>query len=727
MGKTVVKTLCRSCHGSCVAEVTLEDGAPVRIVPDKASPLSRGRMCPKGLAGIELLYHPDRLRYPLKRIGERGEGKWERIDWEEAYSILIEKINDITQRYGRQAICVAQGTGRHHMNQCIRFANTLGTPNWIEPGFAECFFPRIAVAKMTIGEFQPCDYYGGVNPECVCVWGHNHILSGHGGENMFLVGDAIESGAKLIVVNPRKTVLAEQADIWLRLRPGTDAALALGMINVIISEELYDRDFVENWTYGLEELKRRAEEYPLDKVEQITWIPAEMIREAARMFAAAKPGMMEWGVALEHTVNCIQAVRAVGAIPILTGNIDVPGGWAEGRGAIPPPDKNIDRLPQEMKEIRLGIEDYKVLSSIDAPNPGAHIPTVLGAMLTGKPYPVKMLILSGNNGLLSIAETKKTYEAYMANEFICCMDLFMTPTAEIADLVLPAASWMELDEIVGFPAYSANTILVQKQLTRTHECVSDEEFYCEVCKRLGLDWGADEADGVLDEQLAVTRKKFPEFADLTLEKMRGLTYLSLEPEYRKYLKNGFRTNTGKAELYCTQLEKWGCDPLPSYTEPAETPVSRPDLAEEYPLILTTGGRSIYFFCTEHRQIPALRSKHPFPLIDIHPDTAKEYGIENGDWVWIESPRGKITQKANITDGIDPRVVNCEYGWWYPEEKAPDHGLWESNVNVLTSIAPPYDPAMGSYPLRGFLCRISRNETGQRIEGRYKRYMNSQLP
>ena len=720
MAARTEKTLCRSCHGSCVAEVEIEDGRPVRIAPDKGSPLSRGRMCPKGLAGIELLYHPKRLKYPMKRAGERGEGKWERVSWDEAYGIVAENYTRITGKYGRQAVCVAQGTGRHHMNQCIRFANTLGTPNWIEPGFAECFFPRIAVSKMTIGEFQPCDYYGGVTPGCVCVWGHNHILSGHGGENMFLVGDAIRDGAKLIVVDPRKTVLAEQADIWLQPRPGTDAALALGMINIIISEKLYDGDFVENWTYGLEKLARRAAEYPPDLVEEITWVPEGKLADAARMFAAARPGMMEWGVALEHTVNCVSAVQAVGAIPILTGNIDVPGGWAEGRGLMPPPGKNEDRLPQELKEIRLGIERHKLLCATDAPNPGAHIPTVLEAMRSGKPYPVKMLILSGNNGLLSIAESKKTYEAYMANEFICCMDLFMTPTAEIADLVLPAASWMELDEVVGFPAYSANTILVQKRLARTNECVSDEEFYCELCKRLGLDWGAGEPDGVLEQQLAATREKFPEFADLSLEKMRELTYLSVEPKYRKYLDGGFRTNTGKAELYCTQLEKWGYDPLPSYTEPSETPVSRPDLAEAYPLVLTTGGRLLHYFCTEHRQIPSLRSKHPFPLVDMHPDTAREYGIEDGDWVWIESPRGRITQKANVTDGIDPRVVNCEYGWWYPEEPAPDHGLWESNVNVLTSIGPPYDPAMGTYPLRAFLCNISKNGEGGLIEERYER-------
>ena len=715
----IIKSACRNCHGGCVADLYVENDKLIKILPDKDSPLSLGRMCPKGLHGLELLYHPDRIKYPLKRAGERGEGKWTRISWDEAYDILCENYLKITEKYGKQAVSVGTGTGRHHMNQCIRFANTLGTPNWFEPGFAQCFFPRVAVGKMTLGEFQICDYYGGTNPECIMAWGHNHIMSGHGGESMFLVGDAIKRGSKLIVVDCRMSTLAKQADLWLRIRPGSDAALALGMINVIINEELYDKEFVEKWTYGFEEMKARSAEYPLDYVSDITWVPEEQIRAAARMFAAAKPGLMEWGLAPEHTCNCVQAIRAIGIIPILTGNVDVPGGWMEGMGATVPPDKNYDRLPQEMREIRLGVDDYKLLAGLDAPNPGAHIPTILEAMKTGKPYPVKMLILSGNNGILSIADARNTYEAYMANEFVCCMDLFMTPSAEIADLVLPAASWMELDEIVGFPAYSANTILKQQQAVRTYECKSDEEFYCELCHRLGLDWGADTPEDILNDQLKVTEERYPYMKGINFEKMKEYNYISVPLKYRKYEKNGFRTKTGKAEIYCTKLEEWGYDPLPYYTEPPETPYSRPDLLDEYPLVLTTGGRTVYYFCTENRQMPSLRSKHPFPLVDMHPDTAEKYGIEDGDWVFIETERGRITQKANVTDGIDPRVINCEYGWWYPEVKTPDHGVWESNVNVLTPMAPPYDPAMGTYALRAFLCKISKNDNCTIEERFYK--------
>lgn len=175
--RTVISA-CRNCHGGCTARLDVEDGTVIRITPDPDSPLSGGRMCPKGLSGRELLYHPDRLKYPMKRVGERGEGKWARISWDEAYTVIKENIDRITAKWGREAIAIAQGTGRHHINQTMRFANTLGTPNWIEPGFAQCFFPRINVGNMTFGGFPVCDYYGSVNPEVILVWGHNHWISG---------------------------------------------------------------------------------------------------------------------------------------------------------------------------------------------------------------------------------------------------------------------------------------------------------------------------------------------------------------------------------------------------------------------------------------------------------------------------------------------------------------------------------------------------------------------
>ena len=712
MGQTqVIKTACRNCHGGCGALVTVVDGVVTHIKPDKDSPISKGRMCPKGLAGMELLYHPDRLKYPLKRMGKRGEGKWARISWDEAYGIIVENIKRIEKTYGIEALAIAQGTGRHHLNYVVRFANTLGTPNWFEPGTAQCFFPRVTTGEITYGYLPVVDYYSEVNPGCILVWGANPEVSGADCESQFRFKDAVRKGSKLIVIDPRRTKTAEKADLWLQLRPGTDDALALGMMNVIINEELYDKDFVTNWCYGFEELKKRVQEYPVHKVSEITWVEEEKIREAARLFANTKPSTLEWGCAVEHTPNCFQTVRAMAILPAITGNIDVKGGFIEGMHLLPDPDVNLHLLSQEQRLKRMGEKTYKMLSGAHKGFPSAHIPTVFEAMRTGNPYPVRGLMLCGNNGLLGFADSHKTYETFMELDFISSQELFMTPTTQLADVVLPVASWLEVDAIYSGPTFGDHIALAQKKIVRTHECKADEEIFIDICQRLGRDYGAATVEEIHDSQLAAVREKYPEYADLDIKKFKELSYIEVPIEYKQYEKNnrGFHTPTGKVELHSTILEKFGYDPLPYYQEPPESPYSAPELAGEYPLILNTGGRSPFFFLSENRQMKSLRKHNPFPLVEIHPETAGKYGIKDGDWVYIETVRGRITQKAKVTDGIDPRSVNCSIGWWYPEKKhCVDFGVWESNANILTSMDAPFDPQMGTYQLRALLCKIYKN-------------------
>ena len=712
MGETrTIKTACRGCHGGCGALVTVEDGIVRKIRPDKDSPISKGRMCPKGLAGIDLLYHPDRLKYPMKRAGKRGEGKWERISWDQAYDIIVENIRKIEKEYGIESLAIAQGTGRHHLKYVIRFANTLGTPNWFEPGTAQCFVPRITAGLMTYGYHPVVDYYSDVNPECIVVWGAHPGNSGADCESMFRFKDAIKKGSRLIVIDPRKTDIAENAELFLQIRPGTDDALALGMMNIIINEELYDKEFVEKWCYGFEQLKERVQEYPVERVSEITWIPEDKIITAARMMATAKPATLEWGCAIEHTPNTMQTVRAIAILPALTGNLDVKGGFIEGMHLLPDPDLHLRYLPMEQKLKRLGIEDHKFLSGTHKASPSAHIPTVFKAMDTGKPYPIKGLMLCGNNGLISIADSKKTYESLMKLDFICSQELFMTPTTELADVVLPVGCWLEVDAILSGPTIADHIGLVQKKIVRTHECKSDEEIFIELGKRLGIDYGQSQ-DEMFDFQLASVRERFPQYKDLDMDKFRDLSYIEVPIEYKQYEKNnrGFKTPTGKVEFYSTTMEEFGYDPLPFYKEPPESPYSNPMLAKEYPLLLNTGGRSLFFFLSENRQMKSLRKHHPYPQVEIHPDTAEKYGICQGDWVYIESPRGRITQKALVTESIAPNSINCQYGWWFPEKKdTTDHGVWESNANILTSRDKPYDPSLGTYQLRALLCKIYKNE------------------
>ncbi|MCL2112265.1 MAG: molybdopterin-dependent oxidoreductase [Clostridiales bacterium] len=715
-----IKTACRACHGGCGAIVTVEDDRVVKVEPDPNAPLSKGRMCPKGLAAADVLYDPHRLKYPLKRAGERGEGRWERISWDEAYNTIIGEIEKIKREHGIESVGLVQGTGRHHFNHMPRFAHTLGTPNWFEPGTAQCYFPRILNFNITYGKPLVVDYFGETNPECILVWGTNPLVTGADGEIQFLVRDAISKGSKFIVVDPRKTELAERAEVWLQVRPGTDAALALGMLNVIINEELYDKEFVEKWVHGFEALRERVQDYPPDCVADITWVPPEEIVRAARLYASSSPAALEVGCAIEHNPNCFDIVRAVSFLPGLCGNFDIPGGYIEGSDILPDIENRLEYIEPEVAKKRLGGGDFPFLSGADMPFPSAHIPAAFEAIRTGKPYPLKALLLFGNNGLMSFADSNKTFETLQKVDFLCCMDLYMTPTAELCDIVLPAASSLELDAVFSVPYFANYAVLAQKKITRLYERKSDEEVFFELCERMGLDYGGERLHDVFDWQLRAVGEKYDEYKGLDFERMCELSYFAIPPEYRQYEKRGgLRTPTGKMEVWSTVLEERGYDPLPKFIEPPETPYSAPETYKDYPLILLTGGRVPFFFHTEGRGVPSLRGKAPYPRVEIHPQTAAAYGIADGDWVYIESPRGRITQKALVTDGIDPRVVNCQHGWWYPEAETPDHGWRESNANILTSADPPYDSVLGTYQLRALLCRIYKNDDIS-IEARFEK-------
>jgi len=696
---TILKSVCRSCHGGCGVLLHVRDGRLVKVEGDRESPLNHGRLCPIGTVTLDLVYHPDRLKHPLRRIGPRGSGRWERISWDQALDEIAQRLLAIREEFGPEAIALGTGTGRHHIRWVSRFGHALGTPNWCEPGFAQCFHPRVNTSILTFGDLPVCDYTGDVPPKCILFWGHNPLISGPDGETRFNVHEALAHEPKIIVVDPRETELAKRADVWLRIRPGVDDALALSMLHVLIRERLWDEDFVRRWTYGFDALAARVADCTPEWAEPITWVAADKIRAAARLFAQTKPAMLEWGCAIEHTPKCIQTVRAVSMLPALTGNIDIPGGWVfgmHGTGRFP---SLIEHLTPEASAKRLGADRFKLLAGEGADLPAAHIPTLLRAMRDGKPYPVKAFLIFGNNTLTTYANSRDVYESLMKVDFMVNADLFMTPTAELADIVLPAASWPELDELAALPTIAGNVVLAQQQAVRIGECKSDEEIFVELARRMKLAACTEPVQDVLNAQLAGGG------LGMTFDELKQKGFVKVPFRYRKFENGGFKTPTGKIELYSTRFEQLGYAPLPYYEEPPESPVRTPDIARDYPLVLTTGGRISFFFNSEHRQIAKLRRAHRDPLAEIHPDTAARYGIADGGWMWIETRRGRMRQRAKLTNGIDPRVISAQHGWWFPEDGPPDYGVWKSNVNVLTDNGPPYDPAMGTYQLRGLLCRV----------------------
>jgi len=709
---------CMSCDLDCVEGVQFEHGVG-DIFPPRIG-------CDRLRMAAEYMYHPDRINYPLKRAGEKGEGKWEVISWEQAFDEIAAKLQELKDKYGAEALAGVKGTHRTQ-NFLPRLINLFGSPNFTSIGKI-CSAPLAAVQSAIFG----CS--GG---RLSLAGGRRRTIGAATAKCIFLAGsdpfqswprvaqevvDCKETGGKLIVVDPRETESTRIADIWLQLRPGTDTALYMSMINVVIEEGLYDKEFVEKWCYGFDELVKRAREYPPEKAAEVTWVPADKIREAARMLGNNKPHYSWNGMGPEQLHSVIQSIHARFILAAITGSLDVPGGTylAGKRGKMRNLEDvtELDKLSPEQRKKQIGSDRFRLLSfpgyDLMAENtmrvlgtmPGgmatgavsAHQPSLYRAMLTGKPYPVKALITMAHCPMTVQGNTKLVYKALKSLDLHVVLDYWLTPTADLADYVLPVASWLERSDFSGD---NAGEQALPSSIPGEYDRKSDYEILRGIGLKLGQDWPWKNLEEVYDywlEPLDITYKQFLE---------KGLPERP-SIEYKKYEKTGFATTTGKCELYSTILEKLGYDPLPYYEEPPETLISRPDLAKEFPLILITGGRFRPLFHSEFRQIDSLRKRRPHPTMNINPNTAKELGIEDGDWVWIESPRGRIKQKCEYYN-IDPRVVHCEHGWWFPELPAEEpwlHGVWESNVNILIDDEPDNcNPMSGGWLLRTALCKV----------------------
>jgi anaerobic selenocysteine-containing dehydrogenase len=684
-----LRTACRQCHGGCGVIAHVQDGKVIKVEGDPNSPISHGTLCSKGLSATQLAYHPDRILYPMRKTLQG----WERITWDEALDTITEKFNAVIDEYGPESIVVGQGTGRDYESHLYRFANQLGTPNVLTAGHM-CYVSRVASTLVTVGNLPVCDYEGG--PQCIVMWGCNPQWTNpdeYKGESFWR---AYRKGAKLICIDPRKGFVAKKADLWLQLRPGTDAALAMGFHHVILEEELYDREFVGNYINGWDAFKERVREYPLERVQEITWVDKELIRKAAKMYAGIKPACIHWGVPTEQTNNCADCTRTMTGLMAVSGNLDTPGGNVL---FVNPPTRTVAEfsrhkdLSAEQRAKRLGGNQYKLGGRVAFITPKV----AWEAILTGKPYPLKAGLLCGTNPVSTRANAKEVYEALDKLEFLTVIDFFLTPTAELADIFLPAGTWLEQDHVAdnwkrhGF-------VVARQKCVEIGECWQDHKIFQELGKRMGQEWW-----GTLEESLDYLLEP----SGLTWEEFKKTGYLKGEMVYHKYKERGFSTPTGKVELYSTVLEKWGYDPLPKYTEIPESPVSKPELLERFPYILNAGLRTPTFFHSANRMIPWLREIRPDPIVEIHPATAGKHGIEEGDWVTIESPRGRAKERAKFNAGIDPRVVVAEHGWWYPEIKDPGHGWDISNINILMDNShESMDPAIGATNLRVCLCNIS---------------------
>jgi anaerobic selenocysteine-containing dehydrogenase len=693
-----VRTTCPNCTSACSILVQLREGKPIIIKGDPEGSLNKGFICPKGAASLELSYHPDRLKHPLKRVGERGNGKFQTISWDEALNIVADKLTQSKKKYGAESVAFIRGAARGWQDTYAgRFANVFGTPNIASQG-SVCFRPRYNADIVTTGYFPIPDWEG--QPTCIVLWGRNPVENYGWEQNR--IHEIIKKDTKLVIIDVRKTKLGKvEPDLRIQPRPGSDLALALGMINVIIDEGLYDKDFVDNWTIGFDELKAHVQKYPPEKVENITWVSAETIRRVARLYATSKPAILLIGNACEQGINGFQTCRAAAILQAITGNLGIPGGemnWkrAESMSSSSPEFSKTARLPASMRGKKVDA-NYGLCRLF-----GGVVPqSIIKALVTKEPYPIRVLYCHATNLLLVDPNAQEVYLALKEKlDFLVVADLFMTPTAALADIVLPVSSYLEFDCIHHLaPQYQVCQVM--QKVTEVGECWSDWKIFNELAKRIeGMEdycWPNEE------EFLNALVKP----AGLTFEEFRKVEAVFGVKKYRFYEKDGFATPSKKVELYSNQLKEWGFDPLPRFYEPPETPYSDPDLAKKYPLILTSRKLHNYQHSTG-RQIGSLRFLHPEPITEINTKTASELGIKDGDWVYIETKRGRIRQKASLTDAIDPRVVMVDYGWWFPEKGASEQYGWaESNINILTDNNPPYDVQGGSTRLRFFLCKVSK--------------------
>ena len=730
------------CHPvGCGLLVHVEDGKVTKVEGDPDHPVTRGALCTRCLALPEYMYHPDRVIYPMKRAREdRGLDKWERVSWDEAIDIIVTNAKEISEKYGPETIAVFGGTGREGNDYYSTYANCIfGTPNavYAQPGWS-CYGPRASITAFMMGGGYPeidyaqkcADRYDDprfVAPGVIVLWGKEPLRSNPDGMFGHSIVEMMQRfGTKIIMVDPRMTWLGTRAEYVLQVRPGTDTAMAMAWINLIASEDLYDHDFVEKWTYGFDELVEACKDMTPEKAAEICGVDAEDIRNAARLYATTHPSSLCWGLAVDQNPNGVQLGQCLLALMSITGDLDAPGGTTLGAGDVHAQnaarddsvggstdsrdsDDYADRLdesesyPNQMEiaityAYKYGLmtkERYAKKIGVDKyPAIGAIMWTVapdefLKALETGVPYQMHMAMIQSSNpvGSAISGEPQRWHNALKKLDFNFTTDLFMNPTImSCCDVFLPLATTVEHNAIV-VPHYSMNMSFfgAERKCVQVGECKSEMEIMLLLGKRMFPQYW-DQFDDEIDYLKSKSGKlDWDALCDKVVETNVEDYYKYKSGQLRPDHQPGFPTQTGRVELYSYTYEAFGESPVPFYEEPAYGPVSTPELMKDYPFVLTTGARRQEFFHSEHKQVPSLRKITPWPEVDINPADAKELGIEEGDWVEMASPYGICRQRARVTPTIKKGVLHAMHGWSYPEESGEEPNLfgnWRSNVNCL---------------------------------------------
>jgi anaerobic selenocysteine-containing dehydrogenase len=783
---------CALCRSRCGSIAVIENGRFVAMEPDPSHPTGRA-LCAKGRAAPELVYHSDRLLYPLKRTRPKGDPDpgWQRISWDEALNLTAANLRRLAKDHGPESVVfstVSPSTSAivDSASWIERLMRAFGSPNFCQ-SMELCGWGRYLATRYTYGTGIPGNYMPDLeNAGCILFWGYNPNLARL--DHAVTTMAALKRGARLIVVDPRRTGLAKKADLWLQVRPGSDGALALGIAHVMIERGWYDRDFIRDWTNGpllvrsdngrllaehdlsgtgsaqryvawnqapkgrpvlydpvlgsyegdntdlalfgeftIETLQGKVVCRPAfdltaevcgcntpKQVDTICGVGRDQVESAARMLWEARPVAYYAWSGVEMQTNATQIARAIGQLYALTGNLDAPGGNVLFPSV--PTEDIVGReiLSTEQAARTLGLPGLPL-----GPGRWQHVTTdeLYRSILEQQPYAVRGLIVFGSNLLLSHADPQRGRKALAGLDFYVHADLFMNPTAELADIVLPVTSPFECEGLkIGFEVSQEAQSLVQlrqRVVEPQGEARSDIEIVFDLANRLGL--GAHFWDGDIDAGYRYQLKPSGVSLDTLRENPKGVR-VPLQTRHRKFaeqkngIPQGFNTPTHKIELYSETLLEHGYPPLPEYEEPLISPLSQPELAKRYPLILTCTKNTL--FCeTQHRALPSLRRHALDPEVELHPMAATERGISPGDWVSIETPEGSIRARARLDDTLRPNVVCGQHGWWQAcsEIAAPGYDAFGpdgANYNLIIGNE-AIDPISGSVPHRAYLCQIRR--------------------
>lgn len=674
--REVQQSLCRMCDDRCGIDVHLEDGRIVDIVGNKAHQWNRGRLCVKARAAVDMVYHQERVLKPLKRT----PAGWEEIPLQQALDEIAERLAEIRECHGARAISVwkgeAIGFGQQE-NIARRFVHAIGSPNYLSND-SMCYAARYLGFALVDGAWPVPDLE---HARCITLWGANPPYA-HPNMTQYIT-EGRRNGATLIVVDPRLSAIARRADIHARPRPGTDGALAWGLVRELIRLGVHDARFLAEHAVGFAAAAEYAQQFTPERVAAETGVPAETLLAMARAIAAATPRVATYvGNGLEHHENGVNSIRAVALLDGLLNTFDREGGTFFRPG---PPLRDLtlyDQLPLRDRG-PLGADRFPVLYDF---RQECHTMTAVGAILEDRPYPLRAMIVTGANPAMTNPNSARIREALAALDLLVVRDLFLSETAALAHYVLPAASFLERSEL---HAHSKHQLISLTRRVVAWPDVQDEyEFWRDLAQRLGAGAWFPWAD-----ETALNRWLL-EPTGLTLEELEahpeGVRYAAPPPGH--WREAGFATPSGKIEFSSTYLKGLGLDDLPVYRRPAYLDATD----EAFPFVLITGARKLVYLHSRFRNIPRFLSAVPRGEVEVHPDDAAALGLADGDRVRISSPIGSFELPVAV---VAPNEI-------LPGSLQITHGWRDANVNMVTH-DDRFDPISGFPLMKSMAVRLEK--------------------